>query len=834
MALSTISGTTGITDATVTSAKLADFTAAVDLNGVELLLDADADTSISADTDDQIDIKIANTDHLKILSSSGDTVLKPMVDAKDIIFQQFDGNKIFCIDDGNFVSVGGNATAPGEIRIYEDTDNGSHYSGFKVGNLTSSVAYQLPNTDGSNTQVLTTNGSGVLTWATASANTPSSADAEALGSASLEWADLFLADASTIQFGNDQDVILTHVADTGLLLSGTNVIQFNDASQNIGAPTNAILDINATDEIELNATLVDVNANLDVSGTITSGGVITGTAFTAGSAVLAEAELELLDGLTAGTAIASKVVTTDANIDTTGQRNLTISGELDAATLDISGAIDIAGASQFSSTITVGANDQGYDIIIYGDTASANLTWDTSVDDLIFNGAARAVIPDGQLVLGSTAVTSTAAELNLLDGVSGLVQADLTKLAALDATAAEINLIDGGTSAGTTAVADADGIITNDGGTMRLTTAATFKTYFQEGISTAYDDLTAGDAAVLITTSSGNITIDAAASDSDIIFKGTDGGADRTYMTIDGSAGGDLFLTGGLIDLKNDGSAVSQIKFYCESSNAHAQTLIGAPHSQSATNTLTLPDGNNGVLLSTVSTATVTNKTLTSPVLNTATVGTSIVPASADGATLGTASVEFSDLFLADGGTIQLGNDQDVRIIHNADKGVILKHTATADDKPVSLTLQTGETDMAANDVIGAVDFQAPDEGTGTDAILVAAGIEAVAEGDFSSSSNATSLVFKTGASEAAAGKIKVTSAGHLFPMADDSYDLGGASNQWRNIYTGDLHLSNMSKDIGNIVDGSKGDWTIQEGSSDLFLINNNSGKKYKFNLTEV
>ena len=72
MALSTISGTTGITDATVTSAKLADFTAAVDLNGVELLLDADADTSISADTDDQIDIKIANTDHLKILSSSVD------------------------------------------------------------------------------------------------------------------------------------------------------------------------------------------------------------------------------------------------------------------------------------------------------------------------------------------------------------------------------------------------------------------------------------------------------------------------------------------------------------------------------------------------------------------------------------------------------------------------------------------------------------------------------------------------------------------------------------------------------------------------------------------
>ena len=275
-------------------------------------------------------------------------------------------------------------------------------------------------------------------------------------------------------------------------------------------------------------------------------------------------------------------------------------------------------------------------------------------------------------------------------------------------------------------------------------------------------------------------------------------------MTIDGSAGGDLFLTGGLIDLKNDGSAVSQIKFYCESSNAHAQTLIGAPHSESATNTLTLPStGGNSYLLTAASTATLTNKTLTTP-------------------------------RIVDNGYIQFGTDNEVRLISNPDKGLIIKHTATADDKPSILTLQTGETDMAANDVIGAVDFQAPDEGTGTDAILVAAGIEAVSEGDFSSSSNATSLVFKTGASEAAAGKIKVTSAGHLFPMADDSYDLGGASNQWRNIYTGDLHLSNMSKDIGNIVDGSKGDWTIQEGSSDLFLINNNSGKKYKFNLTEV
>ena len=76
----------------------------LDLNGSTLILDADADTTITAGTtDDQIDIKIANTNHLQIKSSSGDTVLKPMVDAKDIVIQQFDGNELVKFDDGSGV-----------------------------------------------------------------------------------------------------------------------------------------------------------------------------------------------------------------------------------------------------------------------------------------------------------------------------------------------------------------------------------------------------------------------------------------------------------------------------------------------------------------------------------------------------------------------------------------------------------------------------------------------------------------------------------------------------------------------------------------------------------
>ena len=131
---------------------------------------------------------------------------------------------------------------------------------------------------------------------------------------------------------------------------------------------------------------------------------------------------------------------------------------------------------------------------------------------------------------------------------------------------------------------------------------------------------------------------------------------------------------------------------------------------------------------------------------------------------LGTTDYIFGDdiSFNSDSAKLNFGADSEITITHVADTGLNFKHTATGDDKPIVLTLQTGETDIAANDVLGTINFQAPDEGTGTDAILVAAGIEAVSEGDFSSSSNATKLVFKTGASEAATSKMTLSSGGVL------------------------------------------------------------------------
>ena len=66
-----------------------------------------------------------------------------------------------------------------------------------------------------------------------------------------------------------------------------------------------------------------------------------------------------------------------------------------------------------------------------------------------------------------------------------------------------------------------------------------------------------------------------------------------------------------------------------------------------------------------------------------------------------------------------------------------------------------------------------------------------------------------------------ITATGNIIPGADDTYDLGTSTAVWQNLYTGDLHLSNQAKNQGNIVDGTKGNWTLQEGKNDIFLINN-------------
>mgnify|MGYP003321007174 CR=1 FL=1 len=75
---------------------------------------------------------------------------------------------------------------------------------------------------------------------------------------------------------------------------------------------------------------------------------------------------------------------------------------------------------------------------------------------------------------------------------------------------------------------------------------------------------------------------------------------------------------------------------------------------------------------------------------------------------------------------------------------------------------------------------------------------------------------------------------GDIDPQTTATHDLGSTTLRWRNVYTTDLQLSNMDREEGNKVDGTKGDWTLQEGKDDLYVINNLTGKKFKISLTPV
>jgi hypothetical protein len=79
---------------------------------------------------------------------------------------------------------------------------------------------------------------------------------------------------------------------------------------------------------------------------------------------------------------------------------------------------------------------------------------------------------------------------------------------------------------------------------------------------------------------------------------------------------------------------------------------------------------------------------------------------------------------------------------------------------------------------------------------------------------------------------LEINHTGDLMPGSNASQDLGQSSRRWDNLYINDLQLSNKGK--SNDVDGTWGDWTLQEGESDVFMINNRSGKKFKIKMEEV
>ena len=620
-----------------------------DLNGVELVLDADGDSSLTSDTDDQVDIKLGGTDHIKILSSSGDTVFQPMTDAKDIVFKQYDGNILLDINDGNFVGIGGNSAAPGEIRIFEDTDNGSHYVGFKAGNNTESVSYVLPTADGTAGYQLTTDGSGTLTWA-----------------------------AAQITLAND----------------GNNRIVTGTGSSSLNAEANATFD-GSTLAITGAAT---ISSTLGVSGVTTSNaGVVVDNITIDGT------EIDLSSG--------------DLTVDVAGDIILDADG---GEILFHDATTAIGHVSMASSNITVKSLVSDGDIIFQGNDGGSGITALT----LDMSAAGAATFNDKII----------ATELD----ISGNVDVD----GSLETDALTI---------GGDTIAE---VISDTVGAMVSSNTET-------GITVTYQD--------------GDNTLDFAL------------GAAQTTIT-------SLLATDIKIgeddETKIDFETADEIHFYAANvEQVYLGDNIFGPQSDSDVDL-----GSNSVRWKD---AYIDSATVTGDV----TVGDDLILSS-------------------DSAVLSFGANSEITLTHDHDAGLKLKHTATADDKPIILTLQTGETDMAANDVMGAIRFQAPDEGTGTDAILVAAAIQAVSEGDFSSSANATKLEFHTAASEAAASKMTLSSGGVLDVDGGITIDNITIDGTEIDLSSGDLTVD-VAGDI--ILDADSGDFKFSDGGTQILNIANSS-----------
>ena len=407
-------------------------------------------------------------------------------------------------------------------------------------------------------------------------------------------------------------ITATNITSTGALNSGSitsgfgNIDTGSSTITTTGLISGGSLDI---DNVLINGTTIGHTDDTDLitlaDGVVTVAGEVSMTTLDIGGTNVTStaAELNALDGITAvvgelnaldlgstatGTAIASKAVVIDANKDYTGIRNFSITGNL-----------SVGGTTTVVDTVTMNAQNA---VLFEGATADAHETTLTIVDptaDRTINLPNQSGTVPVLAAASNTAITSTPEELNILDGVT--------------ATTAELNILDASNStlgdlSEISSVANDDVFLAIDtsGGGLKKVTRSTIVSGLatSSALSNVVEDTTpqlGGNLDVLarsITTSTTNGNIALTPNGSGVVM-------------IDGNVGIDT----GKIDLKNGGTA-SQILFYCESSNAHAQTLQGAPHSQGATNTLLLPDGGNGTLLSTVSVATLTNKTLTSPKIN--------------------------------------------------------------------------------------------------------------------------------------------------------------------------------------------------------------------------
>ena len=443
--------------------------------------------------------------------------------------------------------------------------------------------------------------------------------------------------------GESNDGVVTWMEDEDyfqfsddLLLTTTEKLQFRDTAIYINSSADGQLDLVADTEIQIAATTVDINGAVDISGALTLAGttlaetisdtvgaMVTSNTETGITVTYDDADNTLDFALGAAQTTITSLLATDIKI-----------GEDDQTKIDFETADEIHFYAANVEQVYLGDNIFGPQSDSDVDLGSTGVRWkDAFIDTITTTGN---VTVGGDLTVSGddiTMGTNTAGNLLVADGTN-FNSIAVSSLSEISTAAADDVFI---------------AIDTSGGGLKKIARSAVVAGLATDSaISNVVDDTTPQ--------LGGNLDMNGA----DIVT--------TSNATIDLAPNG----TGTVVVRGNTNSG--RIVYNCES-NSHGQTLASQPHSAAVTNTMLLPAGANSTLVSLVSTDTLTNKTLTSPVINTGTFGTSILPVSADGTTLGSATKEFSDLFLADSSTIQFGNDQDTTLTHTDGTGLTLNST---------------------------------------------------------------------------------------------------------------------------------------------------------------
>ena len=508
-----------------------------------------------------------------------------------------------------------------------------------------------------------------------------------------------------------------------ILVASTEKLQFRDTAIYINSSADGQLDLVADTEIQIAATTVDINGNVDISGTLTVGGALdfsdasitnvgslaldsitsdgsTITLDSSGDIILDAdgADITLKDGGTtfgsltnssgelvikSGSTPTAAITLSGAN--TTIEGNLTVDGNFDVTgTLDFSeSAITNVGSIQLDSI--AGDADSNTSITFSGSDVITMATGGTSA--LTIDASQNVTIAGDLTVSGDdiTMATNTAGNLLIADGTN-------------------FNSVAVGSLSEISTVANDDvflAIDTSGGGLKKIARSAVVAGLAtSSAISNVADDSTpqlGGDLDVngndIVSVSNGNINL-------------LPNGSGKVIVDGNGSSGG-ISLTDGNIDIRTGTGAVSKVKFYCESSNAHAQTLQAAPHSASSSAVVVLPTA-SGTLVASGDTGTVTNTMLAGSIADSklSTITTAgkvdIGALEIDGATDIGADLADADLIIVDDGGGGTERKSAMSRIPTYVFGKVSGDATVASNGALTIASDAVEQSMIADDAVGA------------------------------------------------------------------------------------------------------------------------------------